>query len=119
MDSGSGKKLIPGLGSRGQKAPDPGSGFASLGLSIRLCMLVCLGLCYPHHVDADPNTDPAFHFVADPDPTFHFDADPDPASQNDTEPCMRIRIRSTGLGYRLVCIRPIAHLPLGVRMLFD
>ncbi len=43
----------------------------------------------PHHVDADPESDPAFHFDADPDPTFHSDAglDPDP-----TLNLMRIRI---------------------------
>jgi hypothetical protein len=27
----------------------------------------------PHHIDADPDPDPACHFDADPDPTFHFD----------------------------------------------
>ncbi len=36
----------------------------------------------PHHIDADPNADPAstYHPNADPDPDsdFLFDADPDP-----------------------------------------
>jgi hypothetical protein len=27
----------------------------------------------PHHVDADPDPYPAFHFDADPEPAFHFD----------------------------------------------
>jgi hypothetical protein len=27
----------------------------------------------PHHLDANPDPDPASHFDADPDPTFHFD----------------------------------------------
>ncbi len=33
----------------------------------------------PHHLDADPDPDPACHFDedADPDPAFHFDAIPD------------------------------------------
>jgi hypothetical protein len=33
----------------------------------------------PHHLDADPDPNPACHFYVDPDPdpTFHFDADPD------------------------------------------
>jgi hypothetical protein len=36
----------------------------------------------PHHVDADPDLDPAFHFDADLDPdlNFHFDSDLDPAT---------------------------------------
>ncbi len=33
----------------------------------------------PHHFNADPNSDPAFFFNADPDPDFHFNADQDPA----------------------------------------
>ncbi len=32
----------------------------------------------PHHFDADPEPEPAFHYGADPDPTFHSDTDPDP-----------------------------------------
>ncbi len=37
-------------------------------------------VAYPHHLDEDPETDPAFHFEMDsePDLTFHSDADPDP-----------------------------------------
>ncbi len=33
-----------------------------------------------HHLDADPDLDPACRFEADsdPDPTFHFYVDPDP-----------------------------------------
>jgi hypothetical protein len=36
----------------------------------------------PHHIDAAPDLDPAFHFHAcpDPDPTFHPDADLDPTT---------------------------------------
>jgi hypothetical protein len=35
----------------------------------------------PHHLDADPDPDPACHFDTDPDPdpTFHIEADPDPS----------------------------------------
>ncbi len=37
----------------------------------------------PHHFNADPDSDPAYHFNAGPDPAFHFYAyhfqDPDPA----------------------------------------
>ncbi len=38
----------------------------------------------PPHVDADPDLDPSFHFVAnlDPDLNFYFDSDPDPATHN-------------------------------------
>jgi hypothetical protein len=32
----------------------------------------------PHHLDADRDPDPAFHFDADPNPAFQFDADSDP-----------------------------------------
>ncbi len=32
----------------------------------------------PHHLDADPDLDPTFHFDADPYLSFHSDADPDP-----------------------------------------
>jgi hypothetical protein len=47
---------------------------------------------YPHHVDADPDPDPACHFDAglDPDSTFHFDAHLDP----DTDPSLQIKAQS-------------------------
>jgi hypothetical protein len=35
--------------------------------------------CGSHHIDADPDPDPASHFDVDPDPSFHFNADADPA----------------------------------------
>jgi hypothetical protein len=40
----------------------------------------------PHHLDADPDPDPACHFDADPDPACHFYADPDPACHFDADP---------------------------------
>jgi hypothetical protein len=45
----------------------------------------------PFHFDADPDTDPTFHFDAFTDPAFHFDADldPNPASQNDADPDLK------------------------------
>jgi hypothetical protein len=30
-----------------------------------------------HHLDGDPDPNPAFHFDVDPVPTFQFDSDPD------------------------------------------
>ncbi len=35
----------------------------------------------PHHLNADPETDPSFHLIADTDATFYLNADqvPDPA----------------------------------------
>ncbi len=52
------------------------------------------------YLNADPDSDPTFHFDADldpafqfdidtdpePEPAFHFYPDPDPASQNDADP---------------------------------
>jgi hypothetical protein len=35
----------------------------------------------PHHIDADPDPDPACHFYVDTDPTFYYDADLDPSFQ--------------------------------------
>jgi hypothetical protein len=32
----------------------------------------------PRHIDADTDSDPAFHFDAGPDPASQNDADPDP-----------------------------------------
>jgi hypothetical protein len=37
------------------------------------------GVAEPHHVNAYPDPDPAFHLTADPEPAFHFNADPEPA----------------------------------------
>ncbi len=42
-------------------------------------MHYCSSVADPHHLDADPDPNPACHFDtdSDPDPTFHFEADPD------------------------------------------
>ncbi len=66
LGSGIRKKPIPDPGVK--KAPDPGSGSATL---------VLRRVADPRHFNADPH--PAFHFNADPDPAFHLNADPDPA----------------------------------------
>ncbi len=41
----------------------------------------------PHHFNADPDPDPAFHFKTDLDPAYHFNADPDPAPRQSDMIC--------------------------------
>ncbi len=55
---------------------------------------------------ADPDTDPACHFVADPDlgSACHFDADPDP----DPTPFTLMRIQIRILPFTLMWIRILA-----------
>jgi hypothetical protein len=36
----------------------------------------------PHHLDADPDLDPAFHLDPDPDPACHFDPYTNKPAQN-------------------------------------
>jgi hypothetical protein len=38
-------------------------------------------------IDADPDPDPAYYFVANTDPGDHLDPDPDPTFQFDADPC--------------------------------
>ncbi len=99
------RSRIPDTGVK--KAPDPGSGSATLA---KKCCLLVLGLIFsahsrlesdcrtmrlrytgitlfntrdadPHHLNADPNQ--AFHFNEDLDPAFQFFTDPDPKPDPD------------------------------------
>jgi len=64
---------------------DSGTGLGPIILSStcvpNIVALARSSVADPHHLDADPDPDPACHFDTDPDPdpAFHFEADPDPS----------------------------------------
>ncbi len=61
----------------------PTSHFHSV--SYLLMHLLWVNVADLHHIDADPDADPACHFDPYPNPAWHFDADPDPTFHFDTD----------------------------------